>query len=151
MKLHGPQETQARANSALSSSSIHLAVVTENSAPKVHGMNKTLSSFLPEFQHPGCYEIITTFLELKNRLPKAWQGHASGSGGHQTCHYRRQVLAIGANSIRGRLGHYRTGFRRPSQDRRHRLLRPASSKPIAQCRQNARLAMRRISQSAPIG
>jgi hypothetical protein len=64
--------------------------------------------------------------ELKNQLSKAWQSHAKRSGGYQTCHYRRQVLAIGANSIRGRLGHYRTGFRRPSQDRRHRLLRPAS-------------------------
>ncbi|HUA37298.1 MAG TPA: hypothetical protein VMA35_02730, partial [Candidatus Sulfopaludibacter sp.] len=119
-KLQGLQEMQARANSALSSSSIHLAVVTENSAANVHGMNKMLSSFLPEFQPPDCGENFTTFLELKNRLPWAWQSHAKGSGGHQTCQYRRQVLAIGANSIRGRLGHYRTGFRRPSQDRRHR-------------------------------
>jgi hypothetical protein len=74
--------------------------------------------------------VVMNSLQLfgiqKNRLPKAWQSHAKGSGGHQTCHYRRQVLAIEANSIRGRLGHYRTGFRRPSQDRRHRLLRPAS-------------------------
>ena len=43
-------------------------------------------------------------------------------GGHQTCQYRRQVPAIGANSIRGRLGHYRTGFRRPSQDRKTQAL-----------------------------
>ena len=77
MKLHGPQEMQARANSALSSSSIHLAVVTENSAPKVHGMNKTLSSFLPEFLPPGCDEIITTFGDSKTNFPrhgKAMQG-----------------------------------------------------------------------------
>jgi len=29
-------------------------------------------------------------------------------------------------------GHYRIGFRRPSQDMRNRLFRPASRKPIAQ-------------------
>ena len=80
----------------------------------------------------------------KNRLPKAWQSHVLGSGGHQTCHYRRQVPAIGANSIRGRLGHYRTGFRRPSQDRRHRLFRPASIKAIAQSGRNASLTTQKI-------
>ena len=87
---------------------------------------------------------------LKNRLPKAWQSHAKGSGGHQTCHYRRQVLAIEANSIRGRLGHYRTGFRRPSQDRRHRRLRPASRKPIAQPKRNASPAKRKNPQAGKV-
>jgi hypothetical protein len=43
-------------------------------------------------------------------------------GGHQTDSKPASVLAIGANSIRGRLGHYRTGFRQPSQDRESGLL-----------------------------
>ena len=87
---------------------------------------------------------------IKNRLPRAWQSHAKGSGGHQTCHYRRQVLAIEANSIRGRLGHYRTGFRRPSQDRRRRRFRPASIKAIAQPKQNASPAKRKNPQAGEV-
>jgi hypothetical protein len=49
MELQGLQEMQASANSALSSSSIHLAVVTENSAAKVHGMNKRCLRFYRNF------------------------------------------------------------------------------------------------------
>jgi hypothetical protein len=174
MKLQGPQEMQASANSALSSSSIHFAVVAEKSAAKVHGMNKMLLHFYQDFglrdgakssqlfgfRFLSAFDFTAHFYSSsykqivmnssqpagisKNRLPWAWQRHAKGSGGHQTCHYRRQVLAIEANSIRGRLGHYRTGFRRPSQGRRHRLLRPASSEPIAQSKQNASMAKQKI-------
>lgn len=99
---------------------------------------------LPQFAHAGCYEFITTCRDFKNRLPRAWQSHAEGSGGHQTDSKPAPVLAIGVNSIRGRLGHYRTGFRRPSQDRRHRHFRPASGKPIAQPGRNASPAKRKI-------
>lgn len=97
--------------------------------------------------------VVTVSLQSfgveKNRLPQAWQSHAKGSGGHQTCQYRRQVLAIEANSIRGRLGHYRTGFRRPSQDRRHRL--PASRKAIAQPKRNASPAKQKNAGRKVIG
>ena len=61
MALQGSQEMQASANSVLSSSSIHPAVVAEKSAAKVHGMNKIVLHFYRRFRPLGRGEIATTF------------------------------------------------------------------------------------------
>jgi hypothetical protein len=77
----------------------------------------------------GSGEIITTF--GSNRLPKAWQSHARGSGGHQTNSKPASVLAneasIEEENRQSRLTHdgikgiIASAYRRPSQDKESRL------------------------------
>src|ERR1022692_4894755 len=82
----------------------------------------------------------------KNRPPKAWQSHAMGSGGHQTDSKPASVLANEASievenrqnclTHDGIEGHYRIGFRRPSQVEQSRLS-SCLKKQLAQPKQNA--------------
>jgi hypothetical protein len=83
-------------------------------------------------------QVVTISLQLfwlKNRLLKAWHGHVLGSGFIKLTANRRQLSPISLKRGRKQAklpdplwdeGHYRIGFRRPSQDWRIRRFRPAS-------------------------
>ena len=73
----------------------------------------------------NCWHGLHNFPGFKNRFPKAWHGHVLGSGVIKLTANRRQFSPISLKRGRKQAklpdplwdeGHYRIGFRRPSQD-----------------------------------
>jgi hypothetical protein len=98
-------------------------------------------AILPQFACAGCNEIVTTFMIEKPTSQGMARPCFGKWGVIKLTANRRQFSPISLNRGRKQAklpdplwdkGHYRIGFRRPSQDKRIRRFRPASRKPVAQ-------------------
>jgi hypothetical protein len=125
-----------------------------------------LGKYLPKFrgtvlQQPtrtGCYEFVTVS-GFKTAFPKHGKAMQWEVGVIKLTANRASALA-NKPQLRGKQttlpdplwdeGHYRIGFRRPSQDGRCRHFRPASEEPITQTAWSASRAKQKFCEATTI-